>query len=134
MPLRLKAGDDASCLNLYQPGRPRILGVPPALVDRGGFRFRRHRGENRRRTCESLAAARHSNSDGAIPVFGEQHSVQWMLKSGLGGVIEVPDEQGRPVKLRIVGLLKDSVFQSELLMSGSNFKALPAAEGFRFFA
>ena len=38
-PLRLKAGDDASCLNLYQPGRPRILGVSEALIERGGYRF-----------------------------------------------------------------------------------------------
>ncbi len=27
---RVKSGDDASCLNLYQPLQPRILGVPPA--------------------------------------------------------------------------------------------------------
>src|SRR6185369_13980093 len=33
-PLRLRAGDDASCLNLYQPLRPRLLGVPAALVQR----------------------------------------------------------------------------------------------------
>src|SRR5207253_1506502 len=38
-PFRLRAGDDASCLNLYQPRRPRLLGVPHALVERGGFQF-----------------------------------------------------------------------------------------------
>jgi hypothetical protein len=26
-PLRVQAGDDASCLNLYQPRQPRVLGV-----------------------------------------------------------------------------------------------------------
>jgi len=36
-PLRVRPGDDASCLNLYQPQQPRILGVPKALIDRGGF-------------------------------------------------------------------------------------------------
>ncbi|HVX64686.1 MAG TPA: FtsX-like permease family protein, partial [Pirellulales bacterium] len=35
--LRVKPGDDASCLNLYQPRQPRVLGVPEALIERGGF-------------------------------------------------------------------------------------------------
>ena len=35
--LRVHAGDDASCLNLYQPRQPRILGVPRSFMDRGGF-------------------------------------------------------------------------------------------------
>src|SRR5262249_47020701 len=38
-PLRLRAGEDSSCLNLYQPRRPRLLGVPQTLVNRGGFQF-----------------------------------------------------------------------------------------------
>src|SRR5262249_49745782 len=36
---RLRPGDDVSCLNLYQPQQPRLLGVPQALIERGGFRF-----------------------------------------------------------------------------------------------
>ena len=37
IPLRVKAGDDASCLNLYRPRQPRVLGVPSALVAHDGF-------------------------------------------------------------------------------------------------
>src|SRR5205814_5157970 len=37
-------------------------------------------------------------------------------------------------KLRIVGLLQDSVFQSELLMSEANFlKLFPGQEGYNYF-
>lgn len=36
---RLRPGEDASCLNVYQTRLPTILGVPKALIDRGGFRF-----------------------------------------------------------------------------------------------
>src|SRR5207237_919573 len=36
---RVHAGDDASCLNLYQPRRPRLLGVPRQLIDKDGFVF-----------------------------------------------------------------------------------------------
>ncbi len=35
--LRVSPGDDASCLNLYRPRQPRVLGVPPALIERDGF-------------------------------------------------------------------------------------------------
>jgi ABC-type lipoprotein release transport system permease subunit len=134
LPLRLRAGDDASCLNLYQPGRPRLLGAPRALIERGGFHFadtEAHSPEDRANPWRLLDEP---TADGAIPVFGEVHPVQWMLKSGLGGTIEVPDGQGNPVKLRFVGLLQDSVFQSELLMSEANFLRLfPRQEGFSYF-
>jgi putative ABC transport system permease protein len=40
-PLRLRPGDDASCLNLYQPAQPRVLGVPERFVAAGRFRFSR---------------------------------------------------------------------------------------------
>src|SRR5262249_2944580 len=131
LPMRLKAGDDASCLNLYQPGKPRILGVPMSLIARGGFHFADVAGSAKSSPWQLLQSA---DSDGAIPVFGEANTVQWMLKSGLGKTIEVPDEQSRPVNLRIVGLLQDSVFQSELLMSEANFlKLYPRQEGYSYF-
>src|SRR5262249_17243357 len=51
-----------------------------------------------------------------------------------GGEVTVTDQEGRPVRLRIVGLLQDSVFQSELLLSDKNFQKLyPRIEGYRFF-
>src|SRR5439155_10787137 len=38
-PCRVQPGDDASCLNLYKPLKPRVVGVSPAMITRGGFRF-----------------------------------------------------------------------------------------------
>jgi len=35
--LRVRPGDDASCLNLYQPKQPRLLGLPSQWTERGGF-------------------------------------------------------------------------------------------------
>ncbi|HZT81041.1 MAG TPA: FtsX-like permease family protein, partial [Gemmataceae bacterium] len=70
----------------------------------------------------------------AIPVLGEKNTVEWMLKNKLGGELEVPNGRGEPVKLRIVGLLQDSVFQSGLLMSEANFlKLYPGEQGCSFF-
>jgi hypothetical protein len=132
-PVRLRTGDDASCLNLSQPNRPRILGVPPALITRGGFAF----AETLATTPEQRAnpwLLLDQSDGGAVPIFGEKNTVEWMLKRGLGDEIEVPDERGQPVKLRIVGLFQDSIFQSELVMSEANFyKLYPKQEGYNFF-
>jgi hypothetical protein len=133
-PLRVRAGDDASCLNLYQPRRPRLFGVPHALVQRGGFRFAEAEAETSQEKVNPWLLLERPRPDGAIPVFGEANTVTWMLKSGLGRELNVPNERGEIVRLRIVGLLLDSVFQSELLMSDANFlKLYPRQPGFQCF-
>lgn len=127
VPLRRQAGDDASCLNLYQPGRPRVVAAPPALIARGGFRFAAAEGANAN-PWQLLETRR---DDDAIPAIGEAHTVQWMLKSGLGGTVAIRDDAGRDVRLRIVALLQDSPFQGELFIGSRNFRALfPRQEGF----
>ncbi len=134
VPLRLRAGDDASCLNLYQPRRPRLLGVPSSLIERGGFQFAGTEARTDEERRNPWLLLRGQRADGAIPVLGEANTVVWMLGSNLGGEISVPDARGRPVKLRVVGLLKDSIFPSELLMSEENFLATyPRQEGYAFF-
>src|SRR5262249_13022561 len=133
-PLRLRAGDDASCLNLYQPRRPRLLGLPRPLVRRGGFRFAASTAETPEDRANPWRLLERPDSDGAIPAVADATTVEWMLKSKLGGVLEVPDEQGNPVKLRLVGLLQESIFQSEVLVSEENFLRLyPSQEGYNFF-
>jgi putative ABC transport system permease protein len=134
-PFRLRAGEDASCLNLYQPSRPRLLGVPHALIaERGGFHFQETATQPPHDPGKPWQLLEEPLPDGAIPVFGEANTITWMLKSGLGQDLEVPNEHGEPVRLRIVGVLQDSVFQSELLMSEANFLRLyPREEGHRFF-
>ncbi len=127
---RVQAGDDASCLNLYQPLRPRLLGVPTGFIEsqHDDFRF--------------AATAAHTESErsnpwtlllpqeGEAPAFGEKNTVEWMLKTGLGGQITLPPNH----HLRIDGLLNDSVFQSSLLVSEPNFLHLyPGHEGYNFF-
>jgi ABC-type lipoprotein release transport system permease subunit len=134
VPLRVRAGDDASCLNLYRPNRPRLLGVPITLTRRGGFRFSGTLAELSEERSNPWLLLEQPLRDGAIPVIGEANTVEWMLKSGLGKDIEVPDERGNPVKLRVVALLHDSIFQSGLLMSeGSFLKLYPSHGGYNLF-
>jgi hypothetical protein len=131
-PIRVRAGDDASCLNLYQATRPRVLGVPDALIDRGGFQFS---------ATEATIPAEKANpwlllraGGDAVPGFVEENTAIWQLKKGLGDEIAIPDEEGRPTRIRIVGLLKDSVFQSEVVIADAAFRrSFPHTEGFSYF-
>jgi ABC-type lipoprotein release transport system permease subunit len=134
VPFRLKPGDDASCLNLAQPRKPRVLGVPRSLIQRGGFQFAESEADSDAEKANPWLLLDRPAKGGIVPVFGEANTVQWILKSKLGGELTLTNERGEPVKVRIVGLFKDSIFQSELLMSEKNFLELyPHQEGYPFF-
>jgi ABC-type lipoprotein release transport system permease subunit len=134
-PCRIQPGDDASCLNLYQPLKPRVLGAPASLIERGGFAFAGHvapRSDTERDNPWTLLDR--TFEDDAIPAILDANSAMWILKVGLGDTIEVKDDQGAKRMLRVVGLLKESIFQSEVLVAESNFLRLyPRQEGFQFF-
>jgi putative ABC transport system permease protein len=130
---RLRPGDDASCLNLYQPRNPRILAPTPDFVRQGRFSFR---------SSAADTAAEHANpwllldrqfSDGAIPVVADANSMTYVLHLQIGEDLVLPGPADRPLRLRLVGALADSIFQGEILMSEANFvRVFPAQEGYRF--
>lgn len=129
--LRRRPGDDASCLNLFAPQKPELLGVPkPALLaDR--FLFQGHLGEDDTNPWQLLEEP---FDDGAIPVIADANSVMWILKSGLGKDFQTTDSNGETITLRFVGLLSKSVFQSEILMSETAFqKHFPNDGGYGYF-
>ena len=129
-PLRRKAGEDASCLNLYQPSQPTLLGAPRELIARGGFAFQGTLAETEAEK-ENPWLLLEKDFDGAIPVFGDMNSVMWILHLALGSELTVTDDTGRERRLLIAGLLTHSIFQSELLMSEENFlRMAPGRSGF----
>ncbi|MBW7905744.1 MAG: ABC transporter permease [Phycisphaerae bacterium] len=132
--LRLRGGDEASCLNLYQPREPRIAGATSALIERGGFAMaavsRRWgpAGDNPWRLLNAELPG------GEIPVIGDEAAVRWQLKRGLDEVLVVRNERGAEVGLRFVALLSGSLLQSELVISEAHFTRLfPSVEGYRLF-
>ena len=130
MPFRVLPGEDVSCLNLYQPQKPRILGVPPEQIARGGFQFQQlsEDVENPWTLLEQSLEA------GVIPAVGDANSVLWILHLGLGKDLILQNERGEEIKLRLVGLLRSSIFQSELLISEANFlKHFPSQSGYSYF-
>jgi len=132
--LRLKGGDDASCMNLFQATRPRVLGVPEAFVARGGFHFYQTEAETPEERDNPWLLLNRTYPDGAVPVFAENNTAVWMLHVMVGGTVTLPDDAGNDVKLRLVGTLTDSPFQSELLMADGPFlKLFPQQDGNRVF-
>lgn len=132
---RLLPGDDASCLNLYQPRQPRLLAPTPEFLRAARFSFQ-----------DSLARAGSEEqanpwlllegeaADGAVPVVADANSLTYVLHLKVGDEFVLNREGASSIRLRIVGALSDSVFQSELLMSEQNFLRLfPEQEGYRFF-
>jgi ABC-type lipoprotein release transport system permease subunit len=130
VPLRVRDGDEASCLNLSVPQQPRLVGVDPAaLAGRGAFTFAR--------TIDGAPAdpwllLGQQTPDGTVPAIGDQASVTWVLHRAVGDVIEYRDERGRPLRVRIVGTVANSILQGNLLIDASRFETLfPSESGYR---
>lgn len=132
VPLRVRDGDDASCLSLARPRSPRLLGVDASeLARRGAFSFAGVlSGSTDAETAWSLLDE--TLDDGAVPAIGDTTSLTWQLKKGLGDTIEYEDERGRPFTVRIVGAIRDTVLQGDLVISGRRFEELyPTQGGYR---
>ncbi|MGA2067382.1 MAG: ABC transporter permease [Thermoguttaceae bacterium] len=149
--LRLKPGDDASCLNLYQPRQPRLLGLPRAFLDRGGFAWADappdlanpwltlaappvpgpEGGATDSGSHQSLAT-----SHQPLPVVLDQATANYALHlwKGRGEQRTTNDARGRPLRLEVAGLLANSIFQGDLLVSEEALLDYdPAVSGYRFF-
>jgi hypothetical protein len=125
VPFRLRPGDDASCLNLYQPRNPRILAPPALFLRRARFRFQ----DSMVRTANPWLLLESEPADGVIPAIADANSMTYALHLKLGEEF-VLDQ----TRFRIVAALQDSLFQGELLISEKNFLRLfPDVEGYRFF-
>lgn len=134
VPFRLRPGDDASCLNLYQPRNPRILAAPPSFLKTGRFSFQDSLAKTDQEKDNPWLLLETQSSDGWIPAIADSTSMAYALHRKLGDELIVAGDGGRPIRLRLIGALRDSLFQGELLISERNFlRVFPDQEGFRFF-
>ncbi len=133
-PFRVRPGDDVSCLNLYAPQEPRVLGVSHSFASGARFSFQDSLAsspEERRNPWLLLESAL---PDGAVPAIADANTIQYILHLAVGRDLMVRGTGGTPVRLRLVAALRDSIFQRELLISEGNFlRIFPDQEGFRFF-
>lgn len=134
VPMRLRPGEESSCLNLYRPTRPRVLAASDALIHRGGFAFASSLAHSPQERANPWLLLRRTFADGAIPVIADEAAVLWQLHSGLGKDIALIDERGRERRLRFVALLSQSCLQDEWIVSDAAFQNLfPGTGGTAFF-
>jgi len=70
--------------------------------------------------------------DRVVPVIADANSMTYVLHKKLGDELVI-DAGGKPVRLRFVAALSDSIFQSELLIAETSFVTLfPQWQGYQF--
>jgi ABC-type lipoprotein release transport system permease subunit len=132
VPFRVRPGDDTSCLNLYEPRHPRILAASAGFLAADRFAFQGSLGQTDEERGNPWLLLQRDEPDGAIPVVADANSMTYVLHRKLGDEIVVALGD-RPLRLRLVAALADSIFQGELVMSEVNFLRLfPEQEGYRF--
>jgi ABC-type lipoprotein release transport system permease subunit len=131
-PFRVRPGDDASCLNLYEPRNPRILASSDEFLAAGRFAFAGSLASTPEEAANPWLLLQRQQPDGSIPVIADANSMTYILKRKLGDEIVI-QQGGKDLRLKLVAALDDSIFQGELLMSQANFRALfPEWEGYQF--
>lgn len=116
-PFRVLPGEDVSCLNLYQPQKPQILGAPATMLDESPW--------NHTRVVQP--------EGGRAPAIGDINSLRWILHHNPDDDFIVQDEFGKPLRLELE-TIENSLFQSQLILSEANFtKYFPSQSGYQFF-
>ena len=82
-PFRVLPGDDTSCLNLYEPRQPRILGVPRDFIAEGRFNFQSSLDHDDRERANPWLLLTRQEKDEAIPVIADANSMTYVLHRSL---------------------------------------------------
>jgi ABC-type antimicrobial peptide transport system permease subunit len=130
--LRVRDGDEASCLNLNRAQQPRLLGVnPEALSERKAFTFS---GVLKGLPENDPWNLLRQHSEDVIPAIGDAASIQWALGRKLGDTLDYTDERGRAFKVRLVGAVANSILQGNLVIDEAEFaRRFPGESGHRMF-
>lgn len=133
--MKVRDGDDASCLNLNRAQSPTLIGVNPGeFMQRRAF-------QSVQANPGPWALLNRVCPDGAIPALvGDANTAQWGLKSKTGieegDILMLRDERGEPFRVKLVGTLpmRLSVFQGAILISSEAFASrYPSESGARMF-
>jgi ABC-type antimicrobial peptide transport system permease subunit len=128
---RLRPGDEASCLTLYQPRNPRIIAPEASFVAEGRFRFAGSAADTPEEQANPWRLLEKTFADGAIPAIADQTSLTYVFHLAVGDDYVFTSDSGTQTRLRIVAALADSVLQSELVIGEPAFVRLfPRREGY----
>ncbi len=128
VPLRVKEGDDASCLNLNRAQRPRLLGVDPTMLEqRNAFRIVQSLGNK-----SDWSILNDKTEDDILPAIADQATIKWALGKSIGDTLTYKDENGKQFQVQLVGALGGSILQGTVIISEQAFiKRYPSISGYR---
>ncbi len=126
VPFRVRAGDDASCLNLNRALQPRLLGVKADdLIGRQAFRFN----AGAPASWEAIIAPQ---SGGEILGIVDAATLQWALQMKLGDTLKYLDERGAPFKVKLVATVAGSILQGSVVVAENRLiEKYPSQGGYR---
>jgi putative ABC transport system permease protein len=130
---QVRKGDDASCLNLNKIVQPEIIAINPMVFDkRSSFSFAGvSEGVDPEHPWLSLDQPL---KDGVIPAFADQTVIQWELGKSLGDTLFYTNEEGKVVRLKLIGGLANSVLQGKVIIAEKHFaEAFPTVSGSTLF-
>ena len=128
LPLRVGAGDEASCFNLNTVARPRLLATDvAALAKLGAFPIKQ--------VAAGCAKSWDCLREGTVMrAFVDETTLLWVLKKPLGERLVYQDEWGRDFPVEIAGTLDGTVFQGSLVVDEARFlQHYPSAQGAQIF-
>ena len=151
--MRVRDGDDASCLNLNRAVQPRIVGVKFLDLGDGATRIfmqarSRAQKEDEMGTLNAPLCAWGANiphfgihwnsivpkDSAAIPGVVDANTLQWALQKSVGDKLDYTDERGQPLAVEMSATLKGSMMQGLVLIPEARFiEKFPNSAGYRFF-
>lgn len=126
-------GDDASCLNLNKISRPRIIAFNPTQLDeRSAFTFVTSTEELDAQ--QKWLSLNKTLDEDIIPAIADQTVIQWGLGKKIGDTLHYKTEEGKELKLKLIGGLANSIFQGNVIIADEHFnKAFPSVSGSNVF-
>src|SRR5678815_3350734 len=94
-------GDDASCLNLYQPRNPKIIAPTDDFIKSRRFEFQNSLAESNEEKENPWLLLTREYPDGAIPVIADANSLTYVLHLKLGDDLNLETGNGS-IRLRPV--------------------------------
>jgi len=142
-PFAMKQGDDASCTNLYQPAKPRVISVNDRFIDafndssESRFAFAGVDTKDLALYINPWHLLKEPAKEGEpVRVILDKNTAMYSLKlyGGPGQEFTVDYGEGLVVKFRVAALLDNSVLQGNLIIGKADFKRLfPTISGHRLF-
>lgn len=143
---RYKAGEDASCNNLYQSTQPQVLGATSAFVNSfsdpaqpafawGGTVADTAATASNPWLLLDADRAHAGTAADPIPVILDKNTANYSLKIYFPGTVrEVHYDTGETFHFRVVGFLSNTILQGSLIMAEADFVAtFPGVAGYQYF-